>query len=282
MKPMGLTLDEVIMAPEVARRRGLTSTVTFTTGNLAPAGSVVKSTANDPEVVDPDGVYRKVGSARVFTSERAAIAAIKGRADKSIRPGDIIVLMGRGPLGCGMEETYQLTSALKFLPWGKEVALITDARFSGVSTGACIGHVGPEALAGGPIGRIQEGDTIQIVIDQNNLAGRIDLIGHGGQRLAPRKGLRCWRLAPLIPTLRPTLTCRMIPGWGVCKMPAAAPGVAVFLMWIPLSRYWRQAGRPWAGKPASCTTQANARCWREKCGFYEPDTGLLKRPMPSI
>ena len=65
------------------------------------------------------------------------------------------MLIGAGPLGTGMEETYQLTSALKFIPWGKTVAIVTDARFSGVSTGACIGHVGPEALAGGPIGKLR-------------------------------------------------------------------------------------------------------------------------------
>ena len=66
-----------------------------------------------------------------------------------------MVLIGRGPIGAGMEETYQVTSALKHLDIGKTVTLITDARFSGVSTGACIGHVGPEALAGGPIGRLR-------------------------------------------------------------------------------------------------------------------------------
>ena len=165
----GVDPDDVIMSPQRARARGLTSTVTFPVGNLAPQGSVVKSTAIDPSVVDADGVYRKLGPARVFTSERAAIAAIKGLAPEPIRPGDILVLMGRGPLGCGMEETYQVTSALKYLPWGKEVALITDARFSGVSTGACIGHIGPEALAGGPLGRLREGDLIEIVVDRVNL-----------------------------------------------------------------------------------------------------------------
>ncbi len=173
--------DDVIMTPQQARARGLTSTVTFPVGNLAPQGSVVKSTAIDPSVVGADGVYRKVGPARIFTSERAAIAAIKGLAGDPLRPGDILVLMGRGPLGCGMEETYQVTSALKYMPWGKEVALITDARFSGVSTGACIGHVGPEALAGGPLGRLREGDTIEIVIDRANLTGSVNLIGHGGK-----------------------------------------------------------------------------------------------------
>ncbi len=184
----GIDPDDVIMAPSRARSRGLTSTVTFPRGNLAPEGSVVKSTAIDPGVLDADGVYRKVGPARVFTSETAAIAAVKGQSAAPMRPGDIIVLMGRGPLGCGMEETYQITSALKYLPWGKEVALITDARFSGVSTGACIGHVGPEALAGGPLGRVREGDTIQIEIDTVHLTGSIDLVGHEGQRYSPEQG----------------------------------------------------------------------------------------------
>ncbi|MCB0051665.1 MAG: dihydroxy-acid dehydratase, partial [Caldilinea sp.] len=121
-------------------------------------------------------------------SETTAIAAIKGQTDAPVRPGDILVLMGRGPLGCGMEETYQITAALKYLPWGKEVALITDARFSGVSTGACIGHVGPEALAGGPLGRVREGDTIRIEIDTVRLNGRIDLVGHDGRRYDPAQG----------------------------------------------------------------------------------------------
>jgi putative YjhG/YagF family dehydratase len=178
----GVNPDDVIMSPDSARQRGLTSTVTFPIGNIAPEGSVIKSTAIDPSVVDPDGVYRKVGPARVFTSERDAIAAIKGRSDKPIKPGDVVVLMCRGPLGAGMEEIYQITAALKYLPFGKQVAVITDARFSGVSTGACIGHVGPEALAGGPVGKVRDGDLIQIIVDRNLLTGSVDLIGHGDQR----------------------------------------------------------------------------------------------------
>lgn len=170
----GIDPDEVIFSPDEARRRGITSTVCFPTGNLAPEGSVVKATAIDPSVVGPDGVYRLRGPARVFTSEPAAIAAIK---EGRIRPGDVLVLAGRGPMGSGMEETYQLTSALKYLPFGKHVALITDARFSGVSTGACIGHVSPEALAGGPIGRLRDGDMIEIVIDLNRLEGTVNVIG---------------------------------------------------------------------------------------------------------
>ena len=174
----GVDADDVIMDAETAKSRGLTSTVTFPVGNLAPEGSVVKSTAIDPSVIDADGVYRQTGPARVFTTERAAMAAIKAG---DIRPGDIMVVMGRGPLGTGMEETYQLTSALRYLKGGKEVALVTDARFSGVSTGACIGHVGPEALAGGPIGKVHEGDTIRIEVDTINLTGRLDLLGEDGE-----------------------------------------------------------------------------------------------------
>jgi putative YjhG/YagF family dehydratase len=183
--------DDVIMAPEVARSRGLTSTVTFPAGNLAPEGSVIKSTSIDPSVVDADGVYRKIGSARVFTSERDAIAAIKGRAGtRPIEAGEIIVLICRGPMGTGMEEIYQITSALRYLKFGKQVALITDARFSGVSTGACVGHVGPEALAGGPIGKVRDGDLIQIIIDRNRLTGSLDFIGTPEKRLTAEEGAR--------------------------------------------------------------------------------------------
>jgi putative YjhG/YagF family dehydratase len=198
----GVDPDDVILSPDRARARGLTSTVTFLTGNLAPEGAVVKSTAIDPSVVDADGVYRKVGPARVFTSERAAIAAVKGLSDPPVKAGDVIVLMARGPLGSGMEETLQLTGALRYLPWGKEVALITDARFSGVSTGACIGHVGPEALAGGPLGRVRDGDVIQIVIDCVHLTGRIDLIGEEDRRFGPEEGVAVLAARPPHPDLR--------------------------------------------------------------------------------
>jgi len=174
----GVNPDDVIMNPDRARSKGLTSTVTFPVGNLAPEGSVIKSTAIDPTVVDEDGIYRNTGPARVFNTEKAAIRAIKSNEQElKIKEGDIMVLRCGGPLGTGMEEVYQITAALKHLSYGKQVALITDARFSGVSTGACIGHVGPEALAGGPIGKVEEGDMIEIVIDRNNLEGTINLIG---------------------------------------------------------------------------------------------------------
>jgi len=186
----GVDPDDVIMSPERAAERGLTSTVCFPRGNLAPEGSVIKSTAIDPRVVDADGVYRKTGPARVFTRERDAVAAIKGQGERKIQPGDVIVLIARGPLGSGMEETYQVTSALRYLDWGRQVAVVTDARFSGVSTGACIGHVGPEALAGGPIGKVQEGDQIQITIDRQTLTGTIDLVGDATRGFTPDEATR--------------------------------------------------------------------------------------------
>jgi putative YjhG/YagF family dehydratase len=172
----GVDADQVILSPEDSRARGLSSTVTFPRGNIAPEGSVVKSTSIDPSTLDAQGIYRREGPARVYTSEHEAIAAIK---KGEIRAGDILVVLGCGPLGTGMEETYQVTSALKHLPFGKDVTLVTDARFSGVSTGACIGHVGPEALAGGPIGKLREGDRVRVVIDTRKLEGSVDYVGEG-------------------------------------------------------------------------------------------------------
>jgi putative YjhG/YagF family dehydratase len=173
----GIEPASVIMDPDAARRAGLTATVCFPVGNLAPEGSIVKSTSIDPSVVGGTGVYHMEGPARVFLTERDAIAAVK---ENRVAAGDIMVLICRGPLGSGMEETYQITSALKHLPFGKHVALLTDARFSGVSTGACIGHISPEALAGGPLGKLQDGDRIRIVIDRNRLSGSVDLLGEDG------------------------------------------------------------------------------------------------------
>ena len=196
----GVDPDDVIMAPAKARDRGLTSTVTFPRGNVAPEGSVIKSTAIDPSVVDADGVYRKEGKARVFVSEKKAMQAIK---EGKVHGGDIIVLIGCGPMGTGMEETYQLTAALKHLHFGKHVALVTDARFSGVSTGACIGHAGPEALAGGPIGKIRDDDLIRITIDRQTLEGRVDFVGEGGTHFSPEVGATILAKRPRHPDLQP-------------------------------------------------------------------------------
>ncbi|MBS1824890.1 MAG: YjhG/YagF family D-xylonate dehydratase [Acidobacteria bacterium] len=187
---------DVIHSIESAGKAGLTSTVCFPVGNLAPQGSVIKSTSIDPSVIDADGVYRKTGPARVFTSEAAAIHAIK---NGGIQAGDVIVLICRGPMGTGMEETYQLTSALKHLPFGKHVALLTDARFSGVSTGACVGHVSPEALAGGPIGKVRDGDLIEIIVDRNKLEGSINLVGFDTASLASREPRPDLTRDPLLP-----------------------------------------------------------------------------------
>ncbi len=190
----------MIFSPESARGRGMTSTVCFPRGNLAPLGSVIKSTAIDPSVLADDGVYRFTGRARVFTTEPAAMAAIK---EGRIQAGDVLVLICRGPMGAGMEETYQLTSALRYLPFGKHVAILTDARFSGVSTGACVGHVSPEALAGGPIGKLRDGDRIRIVIDRGRLDGTVDLIGDESQEAGADEGTRILANRPLREDLAP-------------------------------------------------------------------------------
>ena len=186
-KKDGIDPDDVIMSPDVAKQRGLTSTITFPRGNLAPEGSIIKSTAIDPSLVDNDGVYRMTGTARVFVTEKKAILAIK---ERKIKPGEVMVLVCRGPMGTGMEEVYQITSALKHLPYGKNIALITDARFSGVSTGACIGHIGPEALAGGPIGKVIDGDIIQIIVDRNQLKGSINLVGYDNKMFGIKNGTK--------------------------------------------------------------------------------------------
>jgi putative YjhG/YagF family dehydratase len=196
----GVDPDDVIMAPDRAAARGLTSTICFPHGNLAPKGSVIKATSIDPSVLDADGVYRHTGPAKVFTTEPAAIAAIK---DRRIVAGDVLVLAGRGPMGSGMEETYQLTGALKYMTGGKHVAVVTDARFSGVSTGACIGHVSPEALAGGPLGRVQDGDLIEIVIDRRTLEGTMNLVGEGGVNGGVEAGSRILASRRMRPDLAP-------------------------------------------------------------------------------
>ncbi len=204
----GVDPDNVIMSAARARRAGLTGTVVFPAGNIAPEGSVVKATAIDPSVVGDDGAYRHRGPARVFTSETDAIAAIKGQpgggeVGAPIKPNDVVVLIGAGPLGTGMEETYQLTSALRYVPWGKTVAILTDARFSGVSTGACIGHVGPEALAGGPIGKLMDGDTIEIVIDRGAMQGQLNLVATADGDLDAAAAARLLAERPMHPGLAP-------------------------------------------------------------------------------
>jgi len=180
--------DDVILLPDRAQQMGLGGTLCFPRGNLAPDGSVIKSTAIDPRVLDSDGVYRKTGPARVFCREADAIAAIKALGPhRPIQPGDVLVLIGLGPLGAGMPEIYQITGALRHLSWGHEVAVLTDGRFSGVSTGACIGLVAPEALAGGPVGKLRDGDRIRILVDPHRLQGQVDLVGDAERMFSPEE-----------------------------------------------------------------------------------------------
>src|SRR5207244_2015758 len=147
--------------------------------------------------------YSQVEPAGVFIRHKDAIAAIKSRSLDQVNPGDILVLICRCPAGSGMEEIDQITSALKHLSFGKHIAVLTDARFSGVSTGACVGHVSPEALAGGPIGKLHDGDRIQIVIDRNRLEGSVDLVGEGETTFGAEEGTRALARRPPRPDLAP-------------------------------------------------------------------------------
>ena len=202
---------------------------------------MIKSTAIDPSVVDADGVYRKTGPARVFRTEAAAIAAIKSQGPDRVHPGDVIVLICRGPMGSGMEETYQITSALKYLDFGKHVAVLTDARFSGVSTGACIGHISPEALAGGPIGKVLDGDIVEIVVDRVNLEGSVNLVGHGADLFGAAEGERVLAARPM----RPDLAGR---SRAACRDPAVGGAAAgerrhVGRLRVRYRRYFEGSGR---------------------------------------
>jgi putative YjhG/YagF family dehydratase len=174
----GIDPADVIRDPA----HGLPSTITFLGGNLAPEGALVKSTAIDPSRIGPDGVFLHEGPARVFTREDEAIQAVKAG---SLRAGDVLVLLGIGP-AIGMPETYQITAALKQLADGARIALLTDGRFSGVSTGACVGHISPEAWAGGPLGRLRDGDTVRLRIDTRALEGSVDVVSLSPGELATR------------------------------------------------------------------------------------------------
>ena len=178
----GIVHTDVIMSPDAARARGLTPTVCFPVGNVAPEGCVIKSTSIDPSLIDEHDVYRHVGPARIFVTEAAAIK------EHALKENDVMVLLCGGPAGAGMQEIYQVTSALKQLPHCKHIAVLTDARFSGVSTGACLGHISPEALAGGPIGKLLDGDTIEIVVDREALVGTVNLVGEKDERFTAEAG----------------------------------------------------------------------------------------------
>ena len=173
----GIDPDEVVMSPERADSRGIARTLAFLSGNLAPDGAIVKATAIAAELFGADGIYYHRDKARVFVNEAGAIAAVKSTGEDRVKPGEVIVLLGRGPLGAGMPETAQITSALKYTDALSRNPLITDGRFSGFSTGPCIGHVGPEALAGGPLGKLRDGDLIQIDISRDGCSGEINYAG---------------------------------------------------------------------------------------------------------
>ena len=235
----GVDPDDVIMSPALARERGLTSTVTFPRGNLAPEGSVIKSTAIDPTVVDADGVYRKTGPAASSRESSDAIAAIKGQGD---RPHQARRRAGPdGTRADGRRHGRDLTRSPRrsgYLSFGKQVAVLTDARFSGVSTGACIGHVSPEALAGGPFGSVRDGDLIRIVVDRVNLSGFLDLVGAEGVEFGPVRGRRCpGRPTPYIPRSPPDPDFPTTPGSGrPCRPSAVEPGAAASSTPTRLSR----------------------------------------------
>jgi dihydroxy-acid dehydratase len=157
----GRVLDDGIVrtlkAP-VRREGGLA----ILTGNLAPGGAVVKQSGVDPSMF----VFR--GKARVFDSEEAAMAAIMGGG---IRPGSVVVIRYEGPRGGpGMREMLSPTAAIMGMGLGTKVALITDGRFSGGTHGPCIGHISPEAMEGGPIALVREGDPITLDIPKRKLS----------------------------------------------------------------------------------------------------------------
>lgn len=141
-----------------------TGGIAVLTGSLAPRGAVVKRSAVAPEML------KHSGPARIFDCEEDAVTAIHAG---SIKPGDVIIIRYEGPKGGpGMREMLAPTSSIAGMGLDRKVALITDGRFSGATRGAAIGHVSPEAAAGGPIGLIEEGDTISIDIE----GGRLDIL----------------------------------------------------------------------------------------------------------
>jgi dihydroxy-acid dehydratase len=171
-------LDSEIIRP-LERPFSATGGIAVLKGNLAPEGCVVKQSAVAPEML------RHSGPARVFDSEDEAIAAITGG---KIVAGDVVIIRYEGPRGGpGMREMLNPTSAIAGMGLDKEVALITDGRFSGATRGAAIGHVSPEAALGGSIALVREGDMISIDIP----AGSIALLVPDAELEARRTGWIC-------------------------------------------------------------------------------------------
>ncbi len=158
-----------------------TGGITILRGSLAPGGAVVKSAGFDESVFE--------GTARVFERERAAMDALE---DGTITAGDVVVIRYEGPKGGpGMREMLAITGAIKGAGLGKDVLLLTDGRFSGGTTGLCVGHVAPEAVDGGPIAFVRDGDRIrldvangllEVLVDEAEMATR----RQGWEPLPPR------------------------------------------------------------------------------------------------
>ena len=141
-----------------------TGGITILHGSLAPDGAVVKTAGFDSDVFE--------GTARVFERERAALDALE---DGTIASGDVVVIRYEGPKGGpGMREMLAITAAIKGAGLGKDVLLITDGRFSGGTTGLCVGHVAPEAVDGGPIAFVRDGDRIRLDLAKSTLEVLVD------------------------------------------------------------------------------------------------------------
>jgi len=164
-----LLWEQVIRPLDKSPGRG---SIAVLKGNIAPEGAVVKFSALDKSML----VH--TGPARVFNREEDALSAIL-RGD--IKPGSVVVLRYEGPRGSGMPEILATTEALVTVPGLSDTAIITDGRFSGATRGPCIGHVSPEAVRGGPIALIEDGDMIEIDIPGR----RLSLIGEKGKEMRP-------------------------------------------------------------------------------------------------
>jgi dihydroxy-acid dehydratase len=148
-------------------------------GSLAPRGAVCKTGAVDPAMM------KHRGPARVFDSEDEASKAILGA---TVKEGDVVVVRYEGPKGGpGMREMLTLTATLVGMGLGDKVALVTDGRFSGATRGACIGHVSPEAAAGGPISWLKDGDPIEIDLEHHRLDVGLDPAQMETRRKHPRR-----------------------------------------------------------------------------------------------
>ena len=141
-----------------------TGSISILGGSLAPEGAVVKTAGIDVAAFE--------GPARVFEREQAAMDAL---SDRTIQAGDVVVVRYEGPKGGpGMREMLMITGALKGAGLGRDVLLVTDGRFSGGSTGLCVGHVAPEAVDAGPIGLVRDGDRVRVDIGQRTLDLLVD------------------------------------------------------------------------------------------------------------